>query len=57
VAPDDPAIVVASATWGEDFPAIVRSRTVMGFQFHPERSGDAGLALLGGALEQGTLSL
>lgn len=46
VEPDDPGEVVATATWGETFPALVRRGTVVGMQFHPERSGVAGLALL-----------
>lgn len=50
VVPDDPSIVTATARWGEVFPATVRARSVVGFQFHPERSGQAGLALLREAL-------
>lgn len=50
VVPDDPGIVTATARWGEAFPAAVRAGSVTGFQFHPERSGDAGLALLRRAL-------
>jgi imidazole glycerol phosphate synthase glutamine amidotransferase subunit len=50
VEPAEPDIVLASAEWGERFPAVVRQGSVVGFQFHPERSGEAGLALLGRAL-------
>jgi imidazole glycerol phosphate synthase glutamine amidotransferase subunit len=50
VEPDEPAIVQATADWGERFPAVVARGSVTGFQFHPERSGPAGLALLGRAL-------
>jgi imidazole glycerol phosphate synthase glutamine amidotransferase subunit len=50
VEPAEPAIVRATAEWGERFPAAVEQGSVVGFQFHPERSGDAGLALLGRAL-------
>lgn len=46
VEPDDPAEVVATARWGEAFPAVVHRGAVIGFQFHPERSGAPGLALL-----------
>lgn len=42
--PDD--VVSARATYGEGFPAAVRSDDVTGVQFHPEKSGDAGAALL-----------
>lgn len=40
----------ADATWshyGEDFLAAVESGPVWATQFHPEKSGDAGLAVLG----------
>ena len=50
VAPDDPAAVVAWATYGERFPAVVRRDAIVGFQFHPERSADPGLDLLRHAL-------
>ena len=44
--PDDPADVVAITTYGEAFPSIVARDNVAGTQFHPEKSGAAGLALL-----------
>lgn len=50
VEPADPAIVRGTAAWGERFPAVIQQASVVGFQFHPERSGSAGLALLGRAL-------
>ena len=37
---------VATCTHGERFAAIVRRGNVMGAQFHPERSADAGATLL-----------
>lgn len=46
VEPEDRSCVTATAEWGETFPAIVERGTVTGFQFHPERSGLAGLDLL-----------
>jgi glutamine amidotransferase len=45
--PDDPADVVATATYGETFATIVAHGSVMGTQFHPEKSSAHGLALLG----------
>lgn len=38
--------VVAEAEYGEPFPAAVRKGRVAGVQFHPEKSGHAGLRLL-----------
>ncbi|MFB6137688.1 MAG: imidazole glycerol phosphate synthase subunit HisH [Halobacteriaceae archaeon] len=47
-APADRGAVVATADYGEAFPAVVanESGTVFGTQFHPEKSGDAGLHIL-----------
>ena len=42
---------VASATHGEPFAAIVERGQVAGVQFHPEKSGDAGLTILRNFLE------
>ena len=50
VEPDDASLVKATAEWGETFPAIVERGEVLGFQFHPERSGDPGLELLSRSL-------
>ncbi len=38
--------VVARSDYGHDFPCVVRSRSVWGVQFHPEKSQRAGLDLL-----------
>jgi imidazole glycerol phosphate synthase glutamine amidotransferase subunit len=45
--PEDDACVDAWAVHGEDlFPAVVRSRSVVGVQFHPEKSQGPGIAYL-----------
>lgn len=43
--------VLASATHGRAFPAIAGRGRVLGTQFHPEKSGAVGLALLSSFLE------
>ena len=37
---------LALAEYGAAVPAVVRSGSVYGMQFHPEKSGSKGLALL-----------
>lgn len=45
--PREPEIVLAeSACDGDHFPAMVGRGRVVGFQFHPEKSSDEGVALL-----------
>jgi glutamine amidotransferase len=43
-------LVLARCLHGESFPAAVGNGQFLGFQFHPEKSGEAGLALLAAAL-------
>lgn len=50
--PDDPADVAATAVYGETFPSIVIHGNVWGTQFHPEKSGRDGLALIGAFVQQ-----
>ncbi|WP_420457035.1 imidazole glycerol phosphate synthase subunit HisH [Rubrivirga sp.] len=45
-APTEPADVRATAGYGGDVPAVVGRGTVVGVQFHPEKSARAGLAML-----------
>jgi glutamine amidotransferase len=47
--PDD--LCIARCTHGRAFPAVAGRGRVMGTQFHPERSGEAGLRLLANFLE------
>lgn len=48
VDPQDAGGVVATTTYGREFPAIVHYDNVLGLQFHPEKSGATGLRLLRG---------
>lgn len=43
--PEEP-VTVATTTYGETFTAAVRKRFAWGVQFHPEKSGPAGLAIV-----------
>lgn len=43
--------ILASADYGMDIPAAVGSNNVFGVQFHPEKSGDAGLTILKNFIE------
>ena len=52
VEPQDPADVVAVTRYGEVFPSIVRHSRVWGTQFHPEKSGPAGLRLIAGWVDE-----
>ena len=42
---------IATVNYGDELCAIVKKDNVIGFQFHPEKSGDYGLELLKKALE------
>uniref|UniRef100_UPI00352B7A41 imidazole glycerol phosphate synthase subunit HisH n=1 Tax=Aerococcus urinaeequi TaxID=51665 RepID=UPI00352B7A41 len=45
--------VVATAEYDEDVVAIVQKDSLIGIQFHPEKSGDKGLQILDQALKGG----
>ena len=47
VRPSSEDVVLARCVHGESFPAAVRQGAFLGFQFHPEKSGEAGVRLLG----------
>jgi imidazole glycerol phosphate synthase glutamine amidotransferase subunit len=48
--PADPSIVAMKTEYGETFASAVRSGAVVATQFHPEKSQQAGLRLLGNFL-------
>ena len=49
-APSDPGVVVAETEHGGRFASLVATERIVGFQFHPERSGADGLRLLANTL-------
>lgn len=46
VEPKDEADIAATTDYGVTFPSVVIHNHIWGTQFHPEKSGDSGLALL-----------
>ena len=46
VEPEDAAVVAAEASYGTTFPSVVVRDNIWGTQFHPEKSGRDGLALV-----------
>ncbi|HSN67733.1 MAG TPA: imidazole glycerol phosphate synthase subunit HisH [Thermoanaerobaculia bacterium] len=51
-APANAEDVIATASYGERYPAAVRRGRICGVQFHPEKSSAAGLRLLSNFLER-----
>jgi glutamine amidotransferase len=43
--PQDPSVVAGETTYGVTFAAVVATANIMATQFHPEKSGEAGLRL------------
>jgi glutamine amidotransferase len=50
-APADASVIVAETEHGGRFPSLVAHDRIIGFQFHPERSGTHGLRMLANTLE------
>lgn len=45
-APEDPGLILTETEYGDRFASSVSRGNVFAFQFHPEKSQDAGLAIL-----------
>jgi imidazole glycerol-phosphate synthase subunit HisH len=45
--PKEPNIICAKTTYGTTFTSAICSKNIFGTQFHPEKSGDLGLQILG----------
>jgi imidazole glycerol-phosphate synthase subunit HisH len=50
--PDDPRDIAAVVTYGETYASVVVRDSVWGTQFHPEKSGTDGLALISAFVRQ-----
>ena len=50
--PEDDDHVVATCDYGPGFPAVVRVGSVVGTQFHPEKSADVGARVLANWLQE-----
>jgi glutamine amidotransferase len=44
--PDEPSRVIAETHYGISFPSVIGVRNLIAVQFHPEKSGNAGLRIL-----------
>jgi len=42
----EPSVIAATTSYGVAFPSVVQKGVIFGVQFHPEKSGSPGLALL-----------
>lgn len=45
-APEDASVIAAETDYGANFASVVAKGNVFGVQFHPEKSGEAGLKML-----------
>lgn len=43
---DDPSDLLAETQYGIDFPSVIGKENILGVQFHPEKSHDAGARML-----------
>lgn len=51
VKPADSELIIGTTDYGVEFPSIVVSGSMVGTQFHPEKSGELGLKLLSNFVE------
>ncbi|MDP8216386.1 MAG: imidazole glycerol phosphate synthase subunit HisH [Candidatus Kaelpia imicola] len=51
VLPDDKDIIIAKVDYGNSIAAAVNKDNIYGVQFHPEKSGDSGIALFSNFVE------
>ncbi len=56
VVPRDPDVILTTTDYGAEFVSSIRTGNVTATQFHPEKSGEAGLAVFRNFLEPGPVS-
>jgi glutamine amidotransferase len=44
-APEDPSVVIGETEYGVTFASVLARGNIVATQFHPEKSGDAGLRM------------
>jgi len=52
IVPEDPDVILTTTCYDYDFASSVQKGNVIGTQFHPEKSGDAGIRLLENFIHQ-----
>lgn len=55
VVPEDKEVVLTTTDYGYEFVSAVQQGNIIGTQYHPEKSGEAGLKLLKNFLTAGTI--
>ena len=51
--PEQKEIIAATCTYGAELPVALSHKNIFATQFHPEKSGDVGLAILKNFLTTG----
>lgn len=51
--PEDAGIIAATTEYGKNLPVALSHRNIFATQFHPEKSGDVGLAILKNFIQYG----
>lgn len=51
VDPNDNNVTIATTDYGTDFPAIIHHDNILGTQFHPEKSGVCGFAVINNLID------
>jgi len=55
VAPEDDSVILTSTNYGLEFVSSIQKGNIIATQFHPEKSGDAGISILKNFIESNTV--